>query len=101
MPRSATRVVKRIAAGVPVPSPKVKLEPPAVVTRRFPARINLPMPPEATDPSAASYRADRFARATIGGRGRWCEQIGPRPIATSSPSRTGELKQSLLAAATA
>src|SRR5262249_9447825 len=41
-PRSAARVVKRIAAGVPVPSPRVKVRPPALVTRRFPVRTNLP-----------------------------------------------------------
>src|SRR5215831_10911994 len=41
-PRWAARVVKRIAAGVPVPSPRVKVDPPAVVTRRFPVRTNLP-----------------------------------------------------------
>src|ERR1700687_3004481 len=39
-PRSAAREVKRIATGLPVPSPKAKVDPPAVVTRRFPARIN-------------------------------------------------------------
>src|SRR5437016_4851930 len=39
MPRSADRVVKRIAAGLPQPSPKVNVDPPTVVTRRFPARI--------------------------------------------------------------
>src|SRR5262249_8839016 len=41
-PRWAARVMKRIAAGVPVPSPRVKVDPPAVVTRRFPVRTNLP-----------------------------------------------------------
>src|SRR5712692_6978681 len=40
-PRSAARVVKRIATGVPVPSPRLKVVPPAVVTRRFPTRTNL------------------------------------------------------------
>jgi hypothetical protein len=40
-PRSAARVVKRMAARDPVPSPKLKVEPPAVVTRRFPPRIKL------------------------------------------------------------
>src|SRR4029450_5406640 len=41
-PLWAARVVKRMAAeDVPVLSPKVKVDPPAVVTRRFPARINL------------------------------------------------------------
>jgi hypothetical protein len=40
-PRSAARLAKRIATGFPEPSPKVKVDPPAVVTRRFPTGISL------------------------------------------------------------
>jgi hypothetical protein len=70
--RCAARVVKRIAAGVPVPSPKVKVDPAAVVTRRFPT---LPISVEAPDPSTASCRVDclRPPRSEVmpaGGR-RW------------------------------
>src|SRR6266852_9504503 len=39
MSRSAARVLKRTATGVPVPSPKTNVVPRAVVTRKFPRRI--------------------------------------------------------------
>ena len=39
-PRWAADVMKRIATGRPVPSPKEKTEPPAVVIRRVPRRTN-------------------------------------------------------------
>src|SRR5262245_18762868 len=40
MARSAAGVVKRIAAGRPLPSPKVKTDPRVLVTRRVPVRIS-------------------------------------------------------------
>src|SRR6516165_9025155 len=48
------------------------------------------MPPEATDPSTA------FTRVARGGRGRWCEQITPRPDRDRQPLPDGGIKTNSL-----
>src|SRR5262245_30532008 len=63
MPSCAAREVNRIATGDPVLSPKVKIEPPTVVTRRFPVRINFP---SAARSNRSIGRLHRHAQDTIG-----------------------------------
>src|SRR5262249_36978057 len=71
--------MKRIAAGGPVPSPKAKLEPAAVLTRRFPVRINRPNAARSNRsigrllPRRPASPVPQQASAVVG-----CQQVAPR-----------------------
>jgi hypothetical protein len=122
MPRSTAGVAKRIATGLPLPSPNLNVDPLAVVTRRFPLRTSLSnttrsnrsigrlltpvvafASPQASCPKTPRPRRhaqDAMAKTQLASTGVAGEQVRLRSTATDSPSRTGELKQSLFATAT-
>src|SRR5262249_14292055 len=108
MPRSTAWVAKRIATGLPLPSPTLNVDPLAVVTRRFPLRTSL---------SSASRSNRSIGRLLTRRRVGLVLAETPRPrhnwrppalLQTDQsavgrdrpPSRNEELKQSLICRAT-
>jgi hypothetical protein len=66
MRHSAIRLAKRIATGGPAPSPQLKVDPAAVVIRRFPVRISLRQTARSNRSIGRLPRVNVFARGAMG-----------------------------------